>query len=101
LIIKEEDKINEMSNEIPEITQLKNKIASSPNDLSARYQLAEVYKQNELMEESLNELLEIIKLDKNWEDKKANKYMLAIFKEIGNSSPLTQKYRKLMQRLLY
>lgn len=55
-----------MSNEIPEITQLKNKIASSPNDLSARYQLAEVYKQNELMEESLNELLEIIKLDKNW-----------------------------------
>lgn len=27
--------------------------------------------------------------------------MLAIFKEIGNSSPLTQKYRKLMQRLLY
>lgn len=53
------------------------------------------------MEESLNELLEIIKLDKNWEDKKANKYMLALFKELGNTSPLTQKYRKLMQRLLY
>lgn len=27
--------------------------------------------------------------------------MLALFKELGNSSPLTQKYRKLMQRLLY
>ena len=53
------------------------------------------------MEESLAELLEIIKIDKNWEDKKANKFMLALFKELGNSSPLTQKYRKLMQRLLY
>lgn len=53
------------------------------------------------MEESLEQLLEIIKLDKNWEDKKANKFMLAIFKELGNASPLTQKYRKLMQRLLY
>lgn len=54
-----------------------------------------------MMEESLAELLEIIKIDKNWEDKKANKFMLALFKELGNSSPLTQKYRKLMQRLLY
>jgi thioredoxin-like negative regulator of GroEL len=27
--------------------------------------------------------------------------MLAIFKELGNGSPVTQKYRKLMQRLLY
>jgi len=80
---------------------LKNKVTESPSDYSARYQLAEVYKQNEMMEESLEQLLEIIKLDKNWEDKKANKFMLAIFKELGNASPLTQKYRKLMQRLLY
>ena len=53
------------------------------------------------MEESLEQLLEIIKIDKTWENKKANNFMLAIFKELGNASPLTQKYRKLMQRLLY
>lgn len=54
-----------------------------------------------MIEEGLEILLEIIKIDKNWEDKKANKSMLAVFKELGNTSPITQKYRKLMQRLLY
>lgn len=44
--------------------------------------------------------MEIIKEDKNWQDKKTNKLALAIFKEQGNSSPLVQKYRKVLQRLL-
>jgi thioredoxin-like negative regulator of GroEL len=35
-----------MSNEIPEITELKNKVMASPNDLTVRFQLSEVYKQN-------------------------------------------------------
>jgi thioredoxin-like negative regulator of GroEL len=45
--------------------------------------------------------LNIIKVNKDWEDKKANKEMLAIFKELGNSSPLVQSYRKHMQRAMY
>ena len=44
--------------------------------------------------------MEIVKEDKTWQDKKANKFILAVFKELGNSSPLVQKHRKAFQRLL-
>jgi thioredoxin-like negative regulator of GroEL len=54
-----------------------------------------------MMEECLEQLLAIIKLNKEWEDKKANKEMLAVFKELGNSSPLVQTYRKHLQRTMY
>lgn len=54
-----------------------------------------------MIEECLEHLLTIVKADKNWEEKKANKEILAIFKELGNSSPLTQTYRRLFQQALY
>jgi thioredoxin-like negative regulator of GroEL len=80
---------------------LKNKISSEPTNLTFKYELAEFYKKSEMIEECLEVLIEMMKADKNWEDKKANKFILAIFKELGNTSPLTQKYRKLMQRVMY
>lgn len=57
-------------------------------------------KDNDQVEKALEIAMEIIKIDKNWDDKKVNKYVLSIFKELGNNSPLVQKYRKIMQRLL-
>lgn len=54
-----------------------------------------------MVEESLDQLLAIIKANKEWEDKKANKEMLAIFKELGNTSPITLAYRKHLQRALH
>lgn len=57
-------------------------------------------KDKDQVEKALEIAMEIIKIDKNWDDKKVNKYVLSIFKELGNNSPLVQKYRKIMQRLL-
>lgn len=54
-----------------------------------------------MIEESLEQLLAIVKADKNWQEKKANKEMLAIFKELGNTSSLTQTYRRLLQQALH
>lgn len=68
--------------------------------LEDHYALAELYESKEMTEEALEVALEIVKKDKNWEDKKANKFILNKFKELGNASPITQKYRKLFQRLL-
>lgn len=57
-------------------------------------------KDKDQVEKALEIAMEIIKINKNWDDKKVNKYVLSIFKELGNNSPLVQKYRKIMQRLL-
>ena len=53
-----------------------------------------------MTEDALIVALEIVKEDKNWSDKKANKFILETFKELGNGSAVVQKYRKLFQRLL-
>jgi thioredoxin-like negative regulator of GroEL len=45
--------------------------------------------------------MEIVKEEKHWEDKKTNKLILTMFKELGENSPLVHKYRKIFQRILY
>lgn len=61
----------------------------------------ETFRGKDMMEESLEVAMEIIKEDKNWMDKKTNKLVLDIFKDLGgNKSVVVQKYRKIMQRLL-
>jgi thioredoxin-like negative regulator of GroEL len=69
--------------------------------LEIRFAGALFYKENQMIEECLEQLLAIVKIDKNWQEKKANKEILAIFKELGNSSPLTQTYRRLLQQALH
>ena len=68
--------------------------------LEDHYPLTELYKSKEMTGGALEVALEILKKDKNWEDRKLNKLILNKFKELGNVSPITQKYRKLFQRLL-
>ena len=68
--------------------------------LEDQWALAELYESKEMTQKALEIALEILKKDKNWEDKKVNKFILNKFKELGNVSPITQKYRKLFQRLL-
>jgi thioredoxin-like negative regulator of GroEL len=54
-----------------------------------------------MIEECLEQLVSIVKANKNWQDKKANKQILEIFKELGNSSAITQTYRRLFQQALH
>ena len=81
--------------------QLKKEVEADPTNLESKFKLAQLYIEKELLEEGLQLLLEIVKADKNWEDKKANNLMLETFKKLGPSSQITNKYRKLYQRLLY
>ena len=73
----------------------------NPSDLGVKFELATELEKNEFPEEALELALEIVKTNKNWEDQKANKFILEVFKKLGSSSPVTQKYRKLYQRYLY
>lgn len=69
--------------------------------LGLKFELVEAYRKKDLMEDSLETAMEIIKEDKNWEEKKTNKLVLEIFKDMGgNKSVVVQKYRKILQRLL-
>ena len=47
-----------------------------PGDLQVRFKLAEYQFQHNLLEDSIEGLLQIIKIDGNWENRKANTLLL-------------------------
>ena len=52
-------------------------------------------------EEALNLLLSILQKDLNAEEGEVKRQYLAILSALGNSDPLTNKYRRLVYSLLY
>jgi thioredoxin-like negative regulator of GroEL len=96
-------RLDHESKEDPQISRLRDTIARCPDPegkMAARFELAVYYKSKEMSENALETAMEVIRENKSWQDKKANQLVLAIFKELGAGSPLTQKYRKIFQRLL-
>lgn len=74
--------------------ELTAKITSNPKDLEARYELATGLWAKARQEEAINHVLEMVKIDKNWNDQAARKFLLKIWESLGPDHPLTASSRK-------
>ena len=80
---------------------LREKVKSEPNNVAARFELAQALAGVEKYEEALNEFLNIVKTDRAFQDDAARKAMVQIFEVLGSDDPLTDKYRSELAKVLF
>jgi putative thioredoxin len=84
----------------PGEARLKERLAKDPADQEARAALAALYGGAKRYREAMDELLEIIRRDKDWKEGEAKRQLLALFNLAGDDE-LAGEYRKKLARALY
>ena len=73
---------------------LEARIARDPADLEARLQLAKALVAQQRYEPAMEQLLEIIRRDRKWNQEAARKTMLSVFDVLGGQGELVSRYRR-------
>lgn len=73
---------------------LREKIAADPKDMESRMRLANLLVAAGRYPEGLDELLEMVRIDRYWDDDAPRKTMLAVFSMLGGQGELVATYRR-------
>ena len=90
----------EKSKALPDQNTLEIRIQTNGNDLDARLQLANVLIAKQEYALGMDHLLEIIRLDRHYQDDIARKTMLSVFNLLGGQGDLVSAYRRLLASAL-
>jgi putative thioredoxin len=82
-------------------SELKAKLAARPDDAEARYALAQVHAAAHRYREAMDELLAIVRKDKQWRDGEARRQLLNLFTLAGDQPELVSEYRRRLATSLY
>ena len=80
---------------------LRDTIAQAPGNLEAYFELAELLVAKNRGEESIPLLLDILAIDRNWQDKKAYNKLMDVFKKLGQASDAVKTGRKRLANILF
>jgi putative thioredoxin len=80
---------------------LEARIAMNPDDVEARFHLAQILAAASRFEEALDQYLEVIRRNKDYQDGAARKAMLDIFELIGSDAATIEHYRAELAKVLF
>jgi len=81
--------------------ELRRQVATDPADHQARFDLATAYYAGGEYEAAVDELLEIFRRDRAWNDGAARKQLVKVFDALGPAHPLTASGRRRLSALLF
>ncbi|HXR95251.1 MAG TPA: thioredoxin [Rhizomicrobium sp.] len=101
--VEAELKLRESAQAAPrgEAEVLRAKLAQDANDHQARYDLALALDAGADREGALNELLEIVRRDRKWNDEAARKQVVTLFEAMGPTDPRTLDARRKLSAILF
>jgi putative thioredoxin len=85
----------------PDIKPLEQAVSANPKDWDARFKLAIALNATGRREEALDQLFEIVRKDRVWNDDAARKQLIEFFEAWGAKDPLTQAGRQRLSSLLF
>ena len=80
---------------------LKEKMGQDPTNLKLYYDLAEHLCAKNRSVEAIPVLLDLIAIDRNWENKKGYNKLLEVFKEVGTASEEVKVARKKLASIMF
>ncbi len=80
---------------------LRQRLAANAADLEARLQLGKRLAAQGRYREALEELLEVVRRDRNFQDQAARKAMVDIFQVLGSGNELAEHYRSELAKILF
>lgn len=84
-----------------EIAALQDKVAANGKDLQARFDLALALLAAGQHEDAIDQLLEIVSIDRTWNDEAGRKQLIKIFDTLGVTDPITQDARRRLSAVLF
>jgi len=83
------------------VTELEQKVAANPLDHQARFDLATALNASGKRAEATDQLLEIVKRDRKWNDDAARKQLVQFFDAWGPADQATMDGRKRLSTILF
>lgn len=99
-LLKKQLKLFEEARAFGKIEDLREKALGNPSDLEGVYKYGLSLALEGQFQDSLEQMLVILAKDKNYEEGKARRTMLAMFDLLGIHHPLSDEYRRRMGRLI-
>ena len=93
--------VAEQAKSIGPVTELEEKVRANPADHQARFDLAIALNANNKREEAAQQLLDIIKRDRKWNDDGARKQFVQFFEAWGFDDPAAVEGRKRLSSILF
>jgi len=91
----------EQASALGPVTELEQKVAANPLDYQARFDLATALNASGNRAEATNQLLEIVRRDRKWNEDGARKQLLQFFEAWGATDEATVEGRKRLSTILF